>query len=144
MNIEKSALALASAFAAGFAVQQALEILDALWFCRLSPQRKRQAVALTSVVLGFAFAMGGQIRILNSLGLDTFIVGRWPDAIDYVITGLFISAGTEGVNSLLKFLQYKKEEQKGEAVAAKESAGLTPGAADQPLVLPSPVIPTGL
>jgi hypothetical protein len=136
---ETVAFALAAAFAAGFAVQQALEILDALFFADLAPRTKRQFVAITSTILGFLFAFSGDVQILHSLGLKS-----WP-FVDYIITALFISAGTEGVNSLLKLLQYKKEEQKGEAQQTKEAAGLDGATADTPaLVLPAPAVPAGL
>jgi hypothetical protein len=139
IEIESATSALASAFAAGFAVQQALEILDALFLADLTPRMKRRFVAITSAILGVVFAFFGDVRILRSLALPA------SPFIDYVITALFISAGTEGVNSLLKFLQYKKEEQKGDAMQTKEAAGLDGATADEPtLVLPPPAVPAGL
>jgi hypothetical protein len=45
-----------------------------------------------------------------------------PPWVDVVATGLFISGGTEGFNSLMKFLGYKKEEKKAEAQAMREKA----------------------
>ena len=44
-----------------------------------------------------------------------------PDWVDAVATGFIISAGTEGANSILKFLGYAKDSQKGVA-AQKLSA----------------------
>ncbi len=140
MDIEKASFALVSAFAAGFAVQQTLEILDALWFSTFSPRRKRQVIAASSAVLGLVFAFTANIRILGALGIKVPV-----DFVDGVISALFLSAGTDGVNSLLKFLQYKKEEQKGEAVKTQQAAGLSSATTEQfPLVLPAPAIPAGL
>jgi len=131
--------ALTSAFAAGFAVQQALEILDATLFVRLPAIGKRAALAWTSLGLGLLFAGFGQILILKALKITA---EAW---IDTLISALFISAGTEGVNSLLKFLQYKKEEQKGEAVQTQEQAGLlSPGAPPAGVSLPPAAVPNGI
>ena len=140
MDLDQVVIALTSAFAAGFAVQQALEILDATLFVRLTPIGKRAAVAWTSLALGVSFAWFGGIRILAALKL-----ARADSPTDVLISALFISAGTEGVNSLLKFLQYKKEEQKGEAVQTQEQAGLI---APQPppagVSLPAAAVPNGI
>jgi hypothetical protein len=42
--------------------------------------------------------------------------------VDFIATALIISAGTEGVNSILKFLKYSKEDKKREAAAADPKA----------------------
>lgn len=140
MDLDQVVIALASAFAAGFAVQQALEILDATLFVRLPPLGKRTALAWTSLGLGVAFAWFGGIRILAALEL-----AKKDSTTDIIISALFISAGTEGVNSLLKFLQYKKEEQKGEAVQTQEQAGLiSPGAPPASVALPAAAVPNGI
>ncbi len=44
------------------------------------------------------------------------------DSVDLIVTILFISGGTEGLNALLKFLNYKKEESKGSAATALSDA----------------------
>jgi hypothetical protein len=43
------------------------------------------------------------------------------------VTALVISAGTEGLNSILKYLGYKKDEQKAETKAAGITAAGTTG-----------------
>jgi hypothetical protein len=135
-------IALASAFAAGFAVQQAIEILDATIFSRWSPVKKRIALAWVSAILGVAFAYFGDIKILDSL--DQSPDRTAPPFIDFLVSALVISAGTEGVNSLLKFLQYKKEEQKGEAVQTQDAAGMAAASDPPPLPLPAPAVPQGV
>lgn len=44
------------------------------------------------------------------------------DWIDQLVTILFISGGTEGLNALLKFLNYKKETAKGSAAKSQSEA----------------------
>jgi hypothetical protein len=109
--------ALGPAFAAGFALQRLLEILDPIIPARLSPQRKRMMLGLVSLVGGFAAAAAlKEIRVLALFKVTD--VGL----LDYLVTGLIISAGTEGFNSILKFLSYKKEETKAEAISEKINA----------------------
>jgi hypothetical protein len=40
-----------------------------------------------------------------------------------VVTIIFISAGTEGFNSLLKWISYKKEDAKASAANTKQALG---------------------
>jgi hypothetical protein len=105
--------ALVPAFAAGFAVQRLLEIADPL----LDKAKNKKAIlGVLSLIVGLALAVAGKLRVLLPLNTDIGPV------LDYLVTGLFISAGTEGFNSILKFLSYKKEEKKAEAVEQKTSA----------------------
>jgi hypothetical protein len=55
--------------------------------------------------------------------------GNNPDKytiFDSILTGLIISSGTEGVNSILKFLKFKKEETKNEAARTASSNAEAP------------------
>ena len=107
--------ALLAAFAAGFSIQQFLEILDAPLSLLLTNQTvKKSALGLLSLVMGLLVASKGQIHIFQLLGASTF-----PISLDTFLTAVFISAGTEGFNSLLKFANYKKEEAKTSAAAQK-------------------------
>jgi hypothetical protein len=118
--------ALGPAFAAGFAVQRLLEILDALLSAReRQPGKVKPAVlGVISLVVGVALAFAGKLRVLLPLGgdLDATLGANLAAFVDYLVTGLIISAGTEGFNSILKFLSYKKEEKKAEAVEQKTEA----------------------
>jgi hypothetical protein len=115
------AQALLVPFAAGFAVQQLLEILDPIAAKLLKdPQNKKVALGLTSLVIGLLLSWQGGLRIMSSLGFS------WTNPFwDYVITGVFISGGTEGFNSLLKFANYKKEASKADAAAKKSNVSPT-------------------
>jgi hypothetical protein len=69
-------------------------------------------------VLGVLIATEGKIQIFQLLGDKSL-----PGVLDTFLTAVFISAGTKGFNSLLKFANYKKEEAK--AVAADQKSKLT-------------------
>lgn len=123
--------ALAPAFAAGFAVQQLLEITTS--FLELGDNTnfqkfKKPILGLLSLVVGFSLAFGiDELHILSILlppdtdanGNPIPAVGNFLDA---VVTGLIISAGTEGINSILKFLKYNKEDKKNQAAAKTPQA----------------------
>lgn len=100
--------ALGPAFAAGFALQQLLEILDPL-IEKITKENKKMLLALVSLVFGLALAFLAGIRVLVHLGYTG------PQMWDAIITGLIVSAGTEGINSIMKYLGYAKENKKEEA-----------------------------
>ncbi len=102
-------------FAAGFAMQQLLEILSPL--AEKFPANKKLILGLLSFGVGLALAGWGGFSVLNPLGFTSA-----TDFIDVFVTGLTISAGTEGVNSIMKFLGYTKEKKKGDA--AEQQGGL--------------------
>jgi uncharacterized membrane protein YidH (DUF202 family) len=115
--------ALAPAFAAGFAIQRLLEILDPI-FSQIfrgegeeNANRKKAVLGLIALIIGLGLAILAKLHVLQLLGATGV-----PDFVDYLVTGLIISAGTEGFNSILKFLSYKKEEKKQEARAQEVAA----------------------
>lgn len=115
--------ALGPAFAAGFAVQRLLEILDSLLKGRINEDNKKGWLMGIALFFGLIIAYMAKLRVLAPLGADLSGLGESAAyGIDYVVTALIISAGTEGFNSILKFLSYKKEEKKAEAVQEKASA----------------------
>lgn len=131
MDATSLTTALAPAFAAGFAVQRLLEILDPLAEWAAGAEKKKIVLGLSSLVAGLGFAGGVGIRVLVHLGAYTF-GRRWDrhDLVDLFVTGLVISAGTEGFNSILKFMNYKKEESKAAALtggSAKRNLAATKG-----------------
>jgi|SRR6266545_6440733 hypothetical protein len=102
--------ALAPAFACGLALQRLLEILDPV--IEAIPgvsKNKKLILALVALLAGLAFAAIGPLRVLERLGIED------RDTLDFFVTALLVSAGTEGFNSLLKFLGYAKEAKKNEA-----------------------------
>lgn len=116
--------ALGPAFAAGLAVQQLLDFLD-VWLPESWPPAKKKKVMRTLAIL-FGLLVGalGVMRVVSAL------TGRPPEGafsslaglVDWLVTALIISGGTEAFNSLLKLLGYKKEEKKAEAARQKMSA----------------------
>jgi len=118
-NLDKLIPALAPVFAAGLGIQQLGEILSPL-LDKISAEYKKVVFGLISLTLGLAVAFQFQLHVLNLL-LDP---GNNPDKytfLDSIITGLIISGGTEGVNSILKFMKFKKEESKNEAARTAAS-----------------------
>src|SRR6266700_2150061 len=82
-------LSLAPAFTAGLAVQQALHILESVTPGEISPERKRAAGGIISLVLGMWFSFGAHIHTLQIL------LPNIGSLIDGIVTGFIISAGTE-------------------------------------------------
>jgi hypothetical protein len=125
--VDQLLVALAPGFAVGFAVQRLLEILDAVLGFVLgdrwdkSPTLKHFALSVVSIIAGATVALTTGIRVLHPLG------GTASDGWDVAVTALVISAGTEGLNSILKYLGYKKDEQKAETKAAGITAAGTTG-----------------
>jgi hypothetical protein len=102
--------ALAPAFACGLALQRLLEILDPV--IQAIPgvaSNKKLVLALVAFAVGLAVAAMEQLRVLERLGAGV------NETVDFLVTALIVSAGTEGFNSLLKFLGYAKEAKKGDA-----------------------------
>ncbi|HEY6713008.1 MAG TPA: hypothetical protein VI055_12145 [Rubrobacter sp.] len=106
--MESLVTALAPVFAAGLAIQQLFELLDPL-LERLDKSVKSYVTSIGSLALGFLLAWLGGFQVLGPLGVSV------PSVVEIFVTGLIISGGTEGINSLLKFLGYAKEKQKAEA-----------------------------
>ena len=110
--------ALGPAFATGLALQQLLQILDPLLEkSQAIQQNKKGILVIVSLLFGLIFAFGAGLRVLAPLGVAN------ADLLDAIGTALIISAGTEGFNSIMKFLGYAKEEKKAEA--AKKLANTT-------------------
>lgn len=87
---------------------------------------KKAALGFTSLILGLAITNSvGSIRVLAAAGLTE--VPGW----DTFITALTISAGTEGVNSVVKLVQYVKDAVKAKtppSVAQNSPAPQSPAA----------------
>ena len=108
--------ALGPAFAAGFAVQQLLEVLDPLIIKIIGNADKKLVLGIVALIFGLILAFGTGLRVLEPLGVAN--AGLW----DTLVTGLVISAGTEGFNSILKFMGYSKEKEKAVAAIEKKKA----------------------
>lgn len=111
--------ALGPVLAAGFALQQLLEILNPLIerIVGEDEKAKKMYLGLISLFVGFGLSFGAGLRVLTALGANA------PYIVDGIVSGLIISGGTEGINSIMKFLGYTKEKEKANAAAAKEEVG---------------------
>ncbi len=120
--MDKLVTALGPAFAAGFAIQQLLEILDPL-IEKFAKDWKKIFLGLVSLTFGLILAFGAGIRVLAPLGYAGF------DLWDALITALIVSAGTEGINSIMKYLGYAKDNKKDEGERLRgEVEGAAPAA----------------
>jgi len=114
-------------FAAGFVVQRFLEILDPLTSKFLgNPNTKKAVLAVVSLLIGWLIAWQIPVELFHALLKPATDTGITP-GFDHFLSGIFISAGTEGFNSLLKFAQYKKEATKADAVAKQQAAAANAG-----------------
>lgn len=114
-------------FAAGFVVQRFLEILDPLTSKFLSnPNTKKAVLGVVSLLIGWLIAWQIPVELFHVL-LKQAANTEITAGFDHFLSGIFISAGTEGFNSLLKFAQYKKEATQADAVAKKKAAAANAG-----------------
>ena len=107
---------------AGIAIQQILEILDPLVVKIIGEEDKKMVMGLIALVAGLAVSFGLGMRVLQPLGIVV------PDGLDMLVSAMVIGAGTEGFNSLLKYIDYAKEGKKGDAAALKAWVGNDPNA----------------
>jgi hypothetical protein len=128
-DIAKVAVALAPAFACGFAVQQALQIIDPLVSMQKDVSKadganiKRSVMGLISLFLGIIIAYLGKVQVIEPLSKITETASfSLPGWLAVGVNGLIISAGTEGFNSIMKFLSYQKEAAKSDAAVKKVNA----------------------
>jgi hypothetical protein len=106
-------------FVAGFIVQRFLDILDPLTSKLIKDANvKKIVLGLASLGIGWILAGCLHLRLFHALGAIP-VDANLPRGLDELFTGIFISAGTEGFNSLLKFANYKKEASKAEAAAKR-------------------------
>src|SRR5258705_3427177 len=130
--MDKLIAALAPVFAAGFSVQQLLEILTSVLDLDSRPnfqKYKKTILGLVALIVGFVLAHNGYLRVLQPLFIVNSITDpvthavtpiysvAIPRYLDFIVTGLVLSAGTEGLNSILKFMKYAKEDKKNEAAS---------------------------
>jgi len=117
-NIADLTQSLLAPFAAGFVVQRTLEILDPWVTAKIgNANTKRSAMGLISIVFGFGLAHFADITVFHALGVCIGV--GW----DHFFSAIFISAGTEGFNSLMKFANYKKEASKADAADKLKNSG---------------------
>ncbi len=101
--------ALAPVFVASFALQQLLELLDPILETVIK-KHKKWILSVVSLVVGLILSIALELRILEPLG-----VTRLP-WLDTILTALFLTGGTKGINDLIKLIGYKKEEAKRDLI----------------------------
>lgn len=101
--MDEIAAALAPVFVASFALQQLLELLDPM-LDNLIKRHKKWILSAVAFLVGVAMSLGLNLRILSALGAP---VARW---VDVLMTALFVTGSTKGINDLIKVLAYKKTE----------------------------------
>jgi hypothetical protein len=108
-------------FVAGFIVQRFLEILDAFTTARFvkDASTKKMIMAFASLVIGCALAGFLDTRMFHQLRKIFPDLKDLKPTLDILFSGIFISAGTEGFNSLMKFASYKKEASKADAAGKR-------------------------
>jgi hypothetical protein len=108
-------------FAVGFAVQRIIEFLDPL-FTSTDPGRKRVITGIIATFLGLIATAFGHLSVFA-----TAPSSGTPDWFtNLIVTGFAIGAGTDGINSVLKYAQYSKTE-KSEDVKGAASGLRSPG-----------------
>ena len=118
--------ALAPLFTAGFAIQQLTELLGGALSIsdparqKIEPATKKLYIKVVATIVGAVFVYFSHMKVLGALGYD---VSGW---VDYPLGALIVGGGTEGINSIMKFLGYAKEDKK--LSAANQKATATPAA----------------
>jgi hypothetical protein len=105
------------AVVAGFAVTRLLELADPILMHllpKLYGKHKQLATGLLSLFAAVPIVVIGG---LNVLGTATAGTPKYVAAL--IVTSLVVSAGTDGANSILKFLTYKKAETDAKAGKAE-------------------------
>jgi hypothetical protein len=104
-------------FVAAFIVQRFLDILDPLTSKLIQDANvKKIVLGLASLGIGWILAGFLTLQLFHLLVKPETSLPGW---LDEFFTGIFISAGTEGFNSLLKFANYKKEASRADAAAKR-------------------------
>jgi hypothetical protein len=106
---------LAPIFAASVAVQQVLEVFSVAIERRVGEKRKKSVLGIIGFVVGIAVARAFGLDVMSYFELNSNVPG-----VDTVVTALVLSAGTEGTNSIVKFLKYLKEDKKATAAETLE------------------------
>ncbi|MBN2556574.1 MAG: hypothetical protein JXA97_11590 [Anaerolineales bacterium] len=106
--------ALAPAFVVSLAIQQFIELLDPVLDRFLKPQ-KAWLLSLAALAVSILLSVLLNLRVLHALGVQTSAL------LDVILTGLFLTGGTRGINDLLKIIDYRKETVKAAARRAQGS-----------------------
>jgi hypothetical protein len=128
LNVSTFAMALAPTFAVGFGIQHFNEVLDPV-FSKLAGKdgnQKKLYMGLSSLVFAALATHLLDLHLIRLLS-DSTQSGDAFMFLDRVVTSLVVSTGTEGINSIIKFLGYIKEEKKATAAQGEAAAGAAIG-----------------
>lgn len=107
---------LAPMFAASVAVQQILEVCSVLIEkIEVRESNKKAVLGVIGFLVGIVLAWAFGLDVMDYFKLNSQIPG-----VDTIVTALVLSAGTEGTNSIVKFLKYLKEDKKATAADTLE------------------------
>jgi len=109
--------ALAPAFVVSLAIQQFIELLDPVLDRFYKPQ-KAWLLSLAALVVSILLSILLDLRMLEALGVQKSAL------LDVILTGLFLTGGTRGINDLLKIIDYRKETAKAAARSALGSESI--------------------
>ena len=107
---------LAPIFAASLAVQQVLEVVSVPLGNKYGELRLKPILGVTGFIIGVILAYVFHLNVM-----EYFKVENAGGFLDKVVTALILSGGTEGMNSLVKFLKYLKEDKKATAAETLQS-----------------------
>ena len=107
----------------GFAIQQALQCLDPFVTAFISASKrkganpgslsdadfKKAAMTILAVLIGVVVVLVAKIQLLSFVNPP---LAGTPE--DVIVSALVLSAGTDGFNSLLKYVGYVKDARKAE------------------------------
>jgi hypothetical protein len=112
-----SGIAVSAALVVAFAIQQTVEIFDSISAVFLDTDKnpeqagkKKAILKLCSLALGI---LAVAVLKVDVLSVVTAVPSEWHG----VITAIALAGGTEGVNSVVKYLGYAKESKKNDAAA---------------------------
>jgi hypothetical protein len=96
---------LGPAFVASFALQQLIELLDPILDVIIRAHKK-WILSLVSLSVGLILAIVLDLGIMRALDVTI------PVWLDILVTALFLTGSTKGINDLLKLIGYKKQSLK--------------------------------
>lgn len=122
---------LAPIFAASVVVQQILEVVSTyVDKDKALESKKKPVLAVIGFVIGIVLARSFGLDVMQYFDLNSGIPG-----MDTIVTAMVLSAGTEGTNSIVKFLKYLKEDKK--ATAAETLQALREGVGERATTSPA-------
>lgn len=104
--------------ATSFAIQQFVELFDTL-VLRTDESRNNQSRLPILKSISFVLGLLAAFVCKDCMAVTDLISN---DALRTLVMAFGLAAGTEGANSLLKFAQYTKDNQRAVAASARDAA----------------------